>query len=120
MTTTPSPADWLRECLALLEKATLGQWQAGSCDGGWDAVRESGGQVLCKLSLNHPANADAIAAAVNFLRDHGPALATALRLREGCESRIVEWRQDSLTLGESDGYGAQLDRCADDLARILE
>lgn len=31
----------------------------------------------------------------------------------------VKWRADSLTLGESDGYGAQLDRCADELDAAL-
>jgi hypothetical protein len=44
-------------------KWTPGPWRAGAAPGGWDAVREPDGQLICSLNLNNPANMCLIAAA---------------------------------------------------------
>ena len=46
---------------------TPGPWFQSSYEGGWDCVREAGGQIVCKLVLNEPANARLIAAAPDML-----------------------------------------------------
>src|SRR5690606_34929999 len=140
---TAPPAGALEACLALLEKATPGEWEFRDYkpDGPLsdavytDASCEGGGDVVCvnpvrdgyeNSSAYWAANAELIAAAVNFLRTHGPALLAALRLREGCMARVEAWRDvgkrefdnpDSEPIN-SRGRGRLL--CADDLARILE
>lgn len=88
--TTPSPADGLRECLALLERATRGRW---SQDTGGDITMDDGTTLFTRelpggdsdISF---ANANLVEAAVNFLRDHGPALLAALREVEKLRVRV--------------------------------
>jgi len=60
-------------------KWTPGPWAPSAAPGGWDAVREPGGQLVCSLNLNNPANMLLIAAA--------PDLYEAL-------AEIVAWATD--------------------------
>lgn len=43
-------------------KFTKGPWVPTATPGGWDGVREPGGQLICSLNLNNPANMTLIAA----------------------------------------------------------
>src|SRR3546814_1091359 len=91
---TAPPAGALEACLALLEKATEGEWEVvqgdewttdiGTPEGEYEDGRKRHWNVA---SVNRrrdewEANRQLIAAAVNLLRTHGPALLAALRLRE--------------------------------------
>ena len=84
---TAPPAGALEACLALLEKATPGEWHCaknGSVVGTKSATGFSR-HIAENAWPSHPsgvADMEAIAAAVNLLRTHGPALLAALRLRE--------------------------------------
>lgn len=72
-----SREDALREVLALLEKATPGRWYAWDRGVGYHLALDPDGNELLpdgmRTDLTEP-DANAIAAAVNFLRKHGPAL----------------------------------------------
>ena len=46
---------------------TPGPWHRSAYDGGWDCVRDSEGQIIAKLGLNSPENADVLAAAPEML-----------------------------------------------------
>ena len=80
----------LEACLALLEKATAGEWVATRF-GGIQRTNADGklGSLIASTGGNSgmwddfEENTQAIVAAVNLLKDHGPALLAALRLREG-------------------------------------
>ena len=113
---TAPPAGALEACLALLEKATPGPWVCATSFRGVYSQHPSPGPVqVFRAPENYEwpkqwdANADAIAAAVNLLRDHGPALLAALRLRE--------WRPISTGPNGSDEVvllcDANGNRCAD-------
>lgn len=105
MTATPSPADGLRECLALLitDLDDSPKPRMAGCL-----------EIRC----------------ANFLRTHGPALLAALRLREACEGLEEQWRDvandDDAKARERNNNqwyrgSANANRiCADDLARVLE
>lgn len=100
---TAPPAGALEACLALLEKATPGEWWAlGDNQGhplglewtieapelayedytGWIAGTHGGDGIATTGAVGGRADAEAIVAAVNYLRNNGPALLAALRLRE--------------------------------------
>ena len=51
----------------IMMKYTPGPWTCSSAPGGWDAVREPGGQLICSLNLNNPENMRLIAAAPELL-----------------------------------------------------
>ena len=50
-----------------MNQHTPGPWRKSAYDGGWDCVRDSGGQIIAKLGLNNPTNAHLIAAAPDML-----------------------------------------------------
>ena len=76
----------LEACLALLGKATPGEWR-WSPNGNIVPAHYTDDCEIAAVYTEHsddsePANAAAIISAVNLLRDHGPALLAALRMRE--------------------------------------
>ncbi len=46
---------------------TKGPWRVCAVEGGWDGVCDSQDQVVCRLGINNPLNADIIAAAPELL-----------------------------------------------------
>ena len=134
---TAPPAGALEACLALLEKATPGEWEFrdykpdgprsdavytdASCIGGGDVVCVDPARDGYENSASYwEANAELIAAAVNLLRTHGPALLAALRLREGCVGLEKNWRVQDTQAGQGPAGNKARRKCADDLARVLE
>lgn len=140
---TAPPAGALEACLALLEKATPGEWFAQQATK-YTHLRavgdKHGNPYVMEGGYRHPVrtadDAKAIAAAVNLLRTHGPALLAALRLREGCEALVAvtvkEAERDmaqcllASTVFKTTEHRAAWNfahgrkKTADDLARVLE
>ena len=102
--TTRDPAASLRACIDLAAKATPGEWEVRPILAGYQlngyliAGTDSVARTIPSDEAQEEADAEAIAAAVNFLRDAAPALlAEVERLREG--ARVSEIFQQ-LVVGE--------------------
>lgn len=110
----------LSEVLALLEKATPGEW-SHAAEYGWniatdnyDPMSRVGASVGMAL---WPKDAYAICASVNFLRQHGPALLAALSTpssegygRDGERWRYVRAHMDCLHIPGLDISGPSEER----------
>lgn len=78
-----NPTTELERVLELVEKATPGEWFAWDRGVGWHIALDPDGQELLpdgmRTDLGRAEDAAAIAAAVNFLREHGRTLLEAMR-----------------------------------------
>lgn len=71
---------------------TPGPWAASSYDGGWDCVREPGGQIIAKLGLNNPDNAALIAAAPEIAAERDRLLTVNAKLLEALKLLADDYR----------------------------
>jgi len=58
------------------------KWVVSAYEGGWDCVRNEQGQIICKLVLNEPANAQRIVTCCNNFDDLLEACEHSLRIFE--------------------------------------
>ena len=79
--------DSLAQVQELLGRATPGKWCVATCyqkANEWPVVRDIAGKMTIEAySYNKPEDCAAIAAAVNFLRTHIPALLAMMEDRDG-------------------------------------
>jgi len=58
----------------LLKQITPLPWRVSAVEGGWDGVRDKHNQIVCKLGINKPQNAEYIPLAANMLPEAVEAL----------------------------------------------